>query len=221
VSRLGRFGGRRAIYWIVPAALVLANLVWLVAFGNGSRLREADLGRRLDRARRESTQSGERLAVREKLWVVATENQERLERLDRELFSTERSRFTDTVRELKNLSERAGLIPGTITYPRETLEEFELTRRSFVFSVEGSYAQLRTFLNLAELSTAFLVVEQISVSESPRGLGIRLRLSTLYSTAPGSEPAIASPTDGGAGAAPDAEPAAETNPPGDESEPEE
>jgi len=208
MSALGRFGGRRAAYWAVPAVLAVANIFWLVVFGSGSRLREADLARRLERTRRIEEQTARSLAEREKLWVVATENRERLVRLDREVFATEKTRFTDTVRELKNLSERAGLIPGTITYPRESLEEFDLTRRSFVFSVEGSYSQLRTLLNLVDLSTAFLVLERISVGESSHGLAIRLRFSTLYSTAPDAVPAPpGDPADAGEAVEPNPAPA--------------
>lgn len=184
MSLAATFGGRRAAIWILPLALLVANLVWLLAFGSGSRVREADLERQLERARREHGEALDRLAEREKLWVAATENRERAQRLDRDQFASERARFTDTVRELKSLAERAGLDPGAISYPRETLEEFGLTRRSFVFAVNGSYAALRTFLNLIELSPSFLVVEQIDVDDHRGGLAVRVRLSTLFTTAP-------------------------------------
>jgi len=163
-------------------ALVVANGVWLVAFGSGARVRESELARRLERARRVHTRETSRLAQRERLWIAANENRERATELYRSRFSTESARFTDTVRELKRLAERAGLDPGAISYPTERLEEYGVTRRSFVFSVNGSYASLRTFLHLVELSPSFFIVEQIDVGETGRGLGIRLRLSTLFGT---------------------------------------
>lgn len=179
------FGGRRAAIWALPLLLVAANVVWLLAFGSGSRVREADLGRQLDRARREHGEIAARLAAREALWVAATENRERAAALDRDRFATERTRFTDMVRELKELALRAGLDPGSISYPRETFEQFGLTRRSFVFAVDGSYGALRTFLNLVELSPSFLTVEQIDVDLSGEALAVRLRLSTLFTTGEG------------------------------------
>ena len=199
------FGGRRAFAWALPLLVVAANVVWLLAFGSGRRIREADLGRRLERTRQERSEVAARLTAREALWVAATENRDRAAVLDRELFTSERARFTDMVRELKDLAERAGLDPGSISYPREELEQFGLTRRSFVFSVDGSYASLRTFLNLVELSPSFLTVEQIDVDLRGGGLGVRLRLSTLFTTSAADElppagpesPAAAPATTGG------------------------
>jgi len=183
VSLAATFGGRRAWAWALPLALVVANLAWLLALGSGGRVRQAELDRRLQRAQSERRDAVDRLAERERLWIAAAENRDRVERLDRESFASERARFTDTVRELKDLAARAGLDPGSISYPSEALEEFGLSRRSFVFAVDGSYNALRTFLHLVELSPSFLVVEQIDVGDGRGGLAVRLRLSTLFGTA--------------------------------------
>ncbi|MCM2268619.1 MAG: hypothetical protein NDJ75_00780 [Thermoanaerobaculia bacterium] len=191
MSLAATFGGRRAWAWALPLALLVANVVWLVAFGSGNRVRESELARRLDRARQERDAAAEQLASRERLWIAANENRERVAALERDRFASERARFTDSVRELKDLAQRAGLDPGTFSYPSETLEQFGLTRRSFVFAVEGSYAALRTFLNLVELSPSFLAVEQIDVDLARGGLAIRLRLSTLFTRADAERPPAA------------------------------
>lgn len=185
------FGGRRAWAWALPLALLAANVVWLVAFGSGNRVRESELARRLERVRQERAAAAEQLAARERLWIAANENRERVAALERDRFASERARFTDSVRELKDLAQRAGLDPGTFSYPSETLEQFGLARRSFVFAVEGSYASLRTFLNLVELSPSFLAVEQIDVDLARGGLAIRLRLSTLFTRADSGRPPAA------------------------------
>ena len=174
------FGGRHAALWLVPLAIVVANVVWLSAFGSGSRVRQRELERRTAQAKRVEADLSADLRSREQLWIKVTENRARLERLRRERFATERSRFTEQVRELKSLAVRAGLVPETIAYPNDELLDFGLVRRSFVFSVEGSYAALRNFLHLLEISPSFLTVEQIGVSEGKAGLGVRLRLSTLF-----------------------------------------
>ena len=174
------FGGRRALYWAPALVLLAANIGWLFLFGSGSRLRAADLGRRLEAARRDNTALSARLASREQLWIAATENRSRLETLYTERFATERARFTEMVRELKGLAQSVGLEPSAISYPEEQLEEFGLVRRSFVFGVNGSYDALRNLLNLIELSQSFLVIEQIDVSDASQGLSVQLRLSTLF-----------------------------------------
>jgi hypothetical protein len=180
VNLVRTFGGRRAALWLVPLVVVLANVVWLSAFGSGSRVRQRELERQLRQSRRVQGQLAEAVASRERLWIRAAENRSRLEQLRSERFATERSRFTEQVRELKSLAVRAGLEPETIAYPQDQLLDFGLVRRAFVFSVEGDYGSLRNFLHLLELSPSFLTIEEIGVSEGRGGLAVRLRLSTLF-----------------------------------------
>jgi hypothetical protein len=172
---------RQALLWGVPLALVALNVLWLALFQSGFRGRAASLDRALAQARRASAEVAERRARLERLWVDAAENRARLERLYVEAFSTERGRLTETIRLVKELAGRAGLEPRSIGYPEESLADFGLVRRSFVFDVDGTYADLRTFLHLLELSPAFVNVSQIGVGEASRGgLQISLRLSTFF-----------------------------------------
>lgn len=172
---------RHPLPWAVPLAAIVLNLAWLSAFGSGAKLRAADLDSRLSRARSESAEISTRLAERERLWITATENRDRVEQLRRDVFSSERRRLTAMVREVKDLATRAGLAPTSIRYPEEVFSDFGLTRRSVDFSVEGSYGDLRTFLHLLELTPSFVTVDDLGVSERNAGrLGISLRLSTLF-----------------------------------------
>jgi Tfp pilus assembly protein PilO len=172
---------RHPLLWSVPLAAIVLNLAWLSAFGSGAKLRAADLDSRLTRARSESAEVSTRLAERERLWITATENRQRVEQLRRDVFSSERRRLTAMVREVKDLATRAGLAPTSIRYPEEVFSEFGLTRRSVDFSVEGTYADLRTFLHLLELTPSFVTVDDLGVNERDAGrLGISLRLSTLF-----------------------------------------
>ena len=86
------------------------------------------------------------------------------------------------IREVKELASNSGLQPAeSISYPEESIEDYGLTKRSLVFSVQGSYAQLRRFINLLELSETFVVLEQINVSGVSPNLTVSLRISTLFS----------------------------------------
>ena len=175
---------RHAPLWAVPLALIVLNVAWLSAFGSGARLRAADLANRLERAREEHSRMAAQLAGREQLWIAATENRQRLAILYQERFGTERDRLTAILRETRELATRAGLEPRTVSYPEEALTDYDLLRRSFVFSVEGGYPELRTYLHLLELSPSFLTVDRIQVGERGGGLAIALRLSTLFAVAP-------------------------------------
>jgi len=177
---------RRHVWaWSVPLALILLNVAWTMLFGSGARLRAADLESRLARTREEHAATASRFTEREQLWIAMVQNRDRIEGLYTERFSTERARLTAIVAELRELARRTGLEPRSVSYPEQPLEQYGLLQRSFVFSVEGRYADLRTFLHLLELSPSFLTVEQIRVSDGGRGaLRIALRLSTLFAIEP-------------------------------------
>ena len=105
----------------------------------------------------------------------------RVASLYREGFATERERVTDLIREVKDLADRSGLRPGSISYPEEQLEQYGLVEKSLVFTVEGNYTQLRRLINQLETTDTFVALESISLSEATPNLRIDLRLSTLFS----------------------------------------
>jgi len=180
-------GGRstnlgRTLVWAVPLGLILLNVAWMAVHATGFRGLSASLERSLEREYADRARLQSRRGELESLWIRAVETRDRTERLYVEGFSTERSRLTDAIRLVKDLASRAGLEPKSISYPEELIGEFGLARRSFAFSVDGSYADLRTFLHLLELAPAFVTLNQISVNEASdaRGLRIALRLSTFF-----------------------------------------
>jgi len=195
----GSFGlwRRRLWIWLPPAVVLAAATVYLVSLERGVRSQGAALSSRLDAARRDHDQATEALAKLEKLDAAARATREQTARLMEEKFATESGRFTSLVREIKQLAEHAGLDPKEIGYPEEAYADLGLVRRSFVFSVEGSYVNLRAFLYLLELSPSYVTVDSIEVREltGARGLGVDLRLSTFFA-APAAPAAATSPRGG-------------------------
>jgi Tfp pilus assembly protein PilO len=116
-----------------------------------------------------------------------------------EQFSTRSQRLTRVTTEVKSLARKAGLNPRSLSYPEETIEDYGLVKRSFVFSVEGTYLELRQFLNLLEHSESFLTLESVTLSEASREQGpelrMNLRISTLFSEETGPEEAGAARRD--------------------------
>ena len=81
------------------------------------------------------------------------------------------------------MARTSGVRTSGFRYPDEALEEFELIRRSLVFSVEGSYQQLRRFIDSLERSDQFLILEEIGVSDSggdSSDIRVRMNVSTLF-----------------------------------------
>lgn len=95
--------------------------------------------------------------------------------------ASERIRFTEVAAEIRELARRSGLEPSAMSYPTEEIEDYGLVKRLFTFSVTGTYVELRRFINLFELTSTFITLEQVELSgEEGNRLRIRLSLSTLF-----------------------------------------
>ena len=190
---------RRLWIWLPPSLALLVAILFLVSLARGVRARGANLDGALQTAERQHHEAQASLERFETLEAAAQSTRLQMARLMEEKFATESGRFTDLIREIKLLAEHAGLDPRDIGYPEEAFAELGLVRRSFVFSVQGSYANLRAFLYLLELSPSFVTVDQIELRElsGAKGLGVSLRLSTFFSVPPEADAATARPTAAG------------------------
>jgi type IV pilus assembly protein PilO len=172
---------RRLAFWLPALAFFLVNLVALAVYPVRFAGRAEVTAAELDEARAElGALADERRDLEAE---VATIGRTRVAvaSLYADRFSTESRRLTRVIAEVKELASRSGLSPSTVSYPQEPLEDYGLRRRSFVFSVQGSYPDLRKFINLLELSDTFLTLEQVGLSTASGGvLSIQVRISTLF-----------------------------------------
>jgi SMC interacting uncharacterized protein involved in chromosome segregation len=109
-------------------------------------------------------------------------NQEQVQQLYAERLSTRNRRLTSITREVKELAKQAGMTPRSLSYPEEQIQDYNLIKRSFVFTVEGTYPELRKLVHLLETSRSFITIEEVTVSGNSEGpeLKIDLSLSTLF-----------------------------------------
>ncbi|HEX4952245.1 MAG TPA: hypothetical protein VF017_02465 [Thermoanaerobaculia bacterium] len=182
MSVLETFEEKKAL-WLVPLTALLVFAGALVFFQMNYAGQSAGLEKRVaDREAELAKLQAETARLRE-IVDRGQANHARIEELYRDRFATRRQRLTQVTEEVKDLARRAGLDPRTLRYPETRIEDFGLVERRFDFNVQGTYAALRTFLNLLELSPAFLTLEQIRVSQNERAPGILsldLELSTLF-----------------------------------------
>lgn len=199
-SGIYRIWRRRPWLWVPPLLFFVANLALFSTYrvvyaGKVESLRERLVERETQLERLEAT-----AAEREALVASARGTREALDRLYTERLGSERARFTKVTAEIRELARRSGLEPASMSYPSEEIEDYGLVKRFFTFSVSGTYVELRQFINLLELTSTFVTLEQVSVTgEEGNQLGIRLTLSTLFSeeeTAPESTDQAA-PGEGG------------------------
>ncbi len=97
-------------------------------------------------------------------------------------FQTAAERQTTVQAEVLKLALAAGLDPSSYSYPLEAVGDFELREMGINFRVEGTYEQLRNFINLIELSDQFLTLRQVKLNTSGGGSSPRLSISVAAST---------------------------------------
>ena len=134
--------------WAVPLLLVLLNAAVLSSYRLIYAGRVAALRSQIERERTELETMRSQRSELEKLVESAASSRRGIRRLYRETFATESERMAALIREVKDLATRSGLLPGQITYPEEDIGDHGLIRRSMVFTVEGTYADLRKLINL-------------------------------------------------------------------------
>lgn len=179
----------RAWLWVPALLFFLANATAYSIYRFGFADRVAALEEDMDERREELAplqQEGQRL---QRLIQRAESNQRLIQQLYAEKFPTRSAGMTRMQAEVKRLARQAGLDPRDFSYPEEAIEEHGLIKRSFLFSVHGTYVELRRFINLLELSPSFLTLEQVTLSgggEDGEELQISLRLSTLFTRRAGS-----------------------------------
>lgn len=185
-----RLGGveiwRRGLRRWLPALCALLVGVGLFAVYQSRFSGRVEVSARaLERGRRDlSRLRADHRRLEGELTLVRT-NRERLDDFYHQRLATESERLTRVIAEVKELARRSGLEPQTINYPEQAIADSGLRKRSFVFGVAGSYADLRKLVNLLELSDSFLTLEKVSLGGGgDRGnqLQIELALSTLFTT---------------------------------------
>ena len=186
----GEIWRQRLWIWVPALLFFLANAAFAIyELGYAGRIDSLNdtLNAQQDRLR----DLGDKRKQMETMIASVRSNEAQVEQLYTDRLSTRRLRMTSINDEVKKLAREAGLAPKAISYPEDEIQEYNLTRRSFNFSVQGTYAGLRKFVNLLEASHSFLSVDEASVANSSEGpeLRIDLSLSTLFSRDDQDEPA--------------------------------
>ena len=160
---------QRLWVWLPAAIFFLANIVALAIYRFGYADRVETLKEELG-SQRAAVKAGEQERRNlEALLQQATVNRKRIEQLYAENFSTRRRRLTGVTAEVIALAGKAGLSPRSLAYPEQEIQGYGLIKRSFIFAVDGTYLDLRRFINLLELSDSFLTLEGVSLAEGAAG----------------------------------------------------
>jgi Tfp pilus assembly protein PilO len=178
----GEIWRQRLWIWVPALVFFLLNAGAFAVYKLGYAGRVESLQETLDDQQRQLQQSAAQQRSTQAMLDRVRTNEQQVEQLYSERLSTRSRRLTGIMSEVEELARKSGLVPRAYSYPEEDIQEFGLVRRSFVFSVEGTYVELRKFINLLEVSPSFLSLDEVSLVGNNQGqeLQINLSLSTLF-----------------------------------------
>lgn len=169
--------------WLPGLVLLIANMGVLSGYrfllAGQAQLRSS----RVERLSAELAELQTHQQALDEVMAAANLNRLRVEEFYGRWLSSEADRLTQVITEVKRMARVSGVKTSGFRYPNEVLEEFDLVRRSIVFSVEGSYKELRRFVYSLEHSDQFLILEEIGVSDSSNkesDIRVPMRVSTLF-----------------------------------------
>lgn len=178
----GEIWRQRLWIWVPALLFFLANVVAFAVYtvGYGGRLDALDDTLASQEQTLKTLKDGQREA--QVMLARVRTNEQQVEQLYAERLSTRSRRLTGVTAEVQAMARKAGLVPRMFTYPERDIEEFGLTQRSFIFNVQGTYTELRRFINLVEVSRSFLSIDEVRVggNEETAELDISLKISTLF-----------------------------------------
>ncbi len=174
----------RAWIWAPVLVFFLVNLIAWAVYRLGYADRVGALEERLAAERGELARMVEKEHAAAAGVERARASRAGIRQLYQDRFSTRKRRLTQIIAEVQDLAKKAGLDPKEITYPEERIDDFGLVRRSFVFSVGGSYLSLRRFFDLLETTPSFVTLDGVDLAstedETAGELQMDLKLSTLF-----------------------------------------
>jgi Tfp pilus assembly protein PilO len=173
---------QRIWIWLPALLFFLANAVAFSVYRFGYAGQVQSLESDMESVREQLKPLEEKRTVLERRLQRARAAETEVQQLYADRFSTRSQRLTRMMNEVRTLARQAGLNPKSISYPRQDIEDYGLEKRSFIFQVGGTYAELRQFVNLLELTDSFLTLEAVTLSEEGGDEGPELQMNLTLST---------------------------------------
>lgn len=181
----------KRIALIVLGVVLLANALFFFTYRVQYQARVDDL-----KARKEQTQARLESATRarkaaQQQLAAYRKAQTDLQSVYNDRWATEPQRLTAMITEVKRLAKAVDMEPNVYGFA-ETAEsknndaKTNTTTVGINFTVQGSYQQIRRFINLLELSDQFVIIDSLSLaSASDKGvLTMSLHLKTIFRDLP-------------------------------------
>src|SRR4051795_9496617 len=165
---------------VVLGVLLIANLIYFFTYRVQFEARLQDYEARAEQSQaRLDVAKSPRITAERQLAAYRKVQQDIKDVYDNR-WSTEAARLAPLIEEVKRLAVVSQLVPQTYSFAHVNGAP-EASTVGITFAVQGTYQQVRRLINLLELSQQFVIVDQISLSNSSEGvLTMSLHVKTLF-----------------------------------------
>jgi chromosome segregation ATPase len=184
---------------IVLGGLFVANAIFFFTYRVQYETRLQALDARLQQTEDDLQRARNKRIAAEQQLASYNKAQADLENLYNRTWSTKAQRLTALINELKRMSVETQLDPNSISFSQAQDKDVQKAGRpgmsivTIVFSVNGTYQQIRRLINRLELSNQFVIIDAIHLgggSSANNNLTLDLRLKTVFRELAGSRMAV-------------------------------
>lgn len=182
--RGGSAWSRMWFVWVIPAALVVANVVWLAG------LRGAIIGQGTWLARQVAASEEEVLRLEQQQQALAgarsaaEELRTSLDSLRSQQVGAMKERLVPFLVDVVERTQRAGLTPERIGYSARADDKTGFVHFTAVYSLTGLYENIRNCIYLLEDSPQLAIIERLSLRGDEQltslDVGVQLAVSTYF-----------------------------------------
>jgi Tfp pilus assembly protein PilO len=97
-----------------------------------------------------------------------------------EILKPKNKGIVDLRQELADLLKQMGIPKIDINYDNKEITDYNLYQVAISLPIEGNYVNIRKFINMIENSKNFMVIDNVSLSESKAILKLNIRLSAYF-----------------------------------------
>lgn len=178
----------KRILLIVLGVLLAINVAFFLTYRVRYQQRIEALQTTLDQANTTLSEARKRKAAAEQTLTGYQRTTVDIQRIYDEVWSTPQRRLTAMILEIRDLENRSRMVPRSTSFSQsEEKKEFGTSAMSMNFAVRGTYAQVRQFINLLELSEHFVVIDQVTLadpSDDSQLLNLNIQIKTLFHQKP-------------------------------------
>lgn len=181
----------KRILLIVLGALLAINIAFFLTYRVRYQQRVESLDTSLEQVNAGLEAARQRKAAAEQTLTGYKTTTADIQRIYEDVWSTPQQRLTAMILEIRDLETRSRMIPRATSFNQSVeKKEFGTTAMSITFAVQGTYAQVRQLINMLELSSHFVVIDQVTLTDTAdetQLLNLNIQLKTLFHEKPDPE----------------------------------